>query len=466
MKLHTIFKTLFSFVLFSRSTVLCFSSKLTFYGHKGAKYLVTIPALLPKALPVAKQLCLKQVFTMSSKESPLALPAQDEAMITTWVQLLEQGAFGTIPDWQVNPVEDVVALPYSSGTTGLPKGVMLTHFNLVSNLLQAMSLDPLVPDSDDKVNLGLLPFFHSYGMAVMNGTLLGSSPMVVMGRYDFELLLRTIEQYKITNAALVPPIVLALAKHPLARKYNLSSLKRIGSGAAALGEGVAAEIERQLGCVMSQGFGMTELSPVAITNTAKFPNILASIGHPIPNTECMLVDLSTQQSIDTVNTQGELWVRGPQVMKGYHRRPEETRATIDADGWLHTGDVAYVDEKGYFYIVDRIKELIKYKGYQVAPAELEALLLKHKKVSDAAVVPSPDAEAGEVPKGFIVRSDPSLTEREIMAWVAERVAPYKKLRKVEFVSAIPKSVSGKILRKDLAAKERSQQQPPVKKSNL
>jgi acyl-CoA synthetase (AMP-forming)/AMP-acid ligase II len=235
--------------------------------------------------------------------------------------------------------------------------------------------------------------------------------------------------------------------------YDLSSLDVINSGAAPLGEDLAKAVEDRIGCIVSQGYGLTETSPVThhAANKKKggFPH--ASIGPSLPNTEVMIADTSTGKALG-VGEQGELRIRGPQVMRGYLGQPEATALTIDADGWLHTGDVAYVDEHGNCFIVDRVKELIKYKGYQVAPAELEAVLLTHPHIKDAAVIRSPDEEAGEVPKAFVV-SDGSVSAQDVMDFVAERVAPHKKIRRVEFVDEVPKSASGKILRRVLIDRE-------------
>jgi acyl-CoA synthetase (AMP-forming)/AMP-acid ligase II len=275
-----------------------------------------------------------------------------------------------------------------------------------------------------------------------------------MPRFDMREFLRVMQEHRITRAYVVPPVVLALAKHPLVDEFDLSSVEFMLSGAAPL----SAELERACGerlrCRMQQGYGMTEASPV----THLVPDELAgqmpgSIGRLVPNTACRVVDVATGQDAPA-SEPGELWIHGPQVMRGYLNNPEATARTIDAQGWLRTGDVGRVDEEGAFFIVDRVKELIKYKGYQIAPAELEALLLTHPAIADAAVIPVPDEQAGEVPKAFVVTSGP-ITPEEVTAFVAERVAPYKKVRAVELVEEIPKSPSGKILRRLLIDRERA-----------
>ena len=408
-----------------------------------ARYILTVPPFLPNAQAAASELGLEEIFAFGEAEGATpfaALMASDD----------------TPPAVSIAP-DDVVALPFSSGTTGMPKGVMLTHRNLVANLAQIKGLKAHVhvPIDEDDVLLGLLPFFHIYGMVtIMLSALEAGATVVTMPRFELEQFLQIRQQYGITYAHVVPPLVLALAKHPVVDKYDMSGLRGIMSGAAPMGPAIAQQARERLGCSVMQGYGMTELSPVSHSNPDPPESIdLASVGPPLPNTECRVVDVVTGEDVER-GEPGELLVRGPQVMKGYLNDPDATAATIDEDGWLHTGDIATVDERGYFKVVDRVKELIKYKGFQVAPAELEALLIGHPAIADAAVVGSPDEEAGEVPKGFVVAAG-DVDPDEIMAYVAERVAPHKRLRKIEFVSEIPKAASGKILRRELIAKERS-----------
>jgi acyl-CoA synthetase (AMP-forming)/AMP-acid ligase II len=340
--------------------------------------------------------------------------------------------------------DDLVALPYSSGTTGLPKGVMLSHRNLVANILQSSAQQPV---TEDDVLVGVLPFFHIYGLnVVMNAVLRNGATLVTMPRFDLETYLSLIQEHRSTTAHLVPPIVLALAKSPLVDRYDLSSLQLVNSGAAPLSAEVAAAAAARVGCPVVQGYGMTESSPVTHVNPADPAHHRAgTIGPPVPNTECKIAELPGGAELDA-GAEGEVCVRGPQVMRGYLDDPEATERTIDPDGWLHTGDVGRADGDGYVVLVDRVKELIKYKGYQVAPAELEALLVEHPAVAEAAVIGRPDEEAGEIPVAFVALAGEA-TPQEIQDYVAERVAPYKKLRAIEVVDEIPKSPSGKILRR-------------------
>jgi acyl-CoA synthetase (AMP-forming)/AMP-acid ligase II len=328
---------------------------------------------------------------------------------------------------------------------------MLTHRNLVAQLVQA---EVALPRDAGTVGIAVLPFFHIYGMMLilMHGVRSGAT-LVSMPRFDLAQFLECIQKYRVTNAPLVPPIVLALAKHPLVDQYDLSSLRQIGSGAAPLGAEVEAACARRLGCSVMQGFGMTEFAGASITNP-EGPEVgrTGSVGRCWPGMEARIVDVATGRDLG-VNERGELWMRGPNVMRGYYRRPDATAEMLLPDGWLRTGDVACVDEEGNFFIVDRVKELIKHNGYQVAPAELEAVLLTHPAIADAAVIPSPDDETGEVPKAFVVLKAP-IDAAAILDYVAGQVAPYKKIRRIAVVDTIPKSPSGKILRRVLIEQER------------
>ena len=351
---------------------------------------------------------------------------------------------GTPPLVAISP-DDIVALPYSSGTTGLPKGVMLTHANLIANILQVDAAGHYIDGEDTTV--AFLPFFHIYGLTILVlMSLWAGATVVVMPKFELEPYLALVERHRATLLHVVPPVVVAFAKHPLLAGRDFSFVRKLFSGAAPLGADVIEQCTRRLGCLVQQGYGMTEASPAThITTEDVARNKPGSIGRPVANTECRVVDAETGRDV-APGTDGEIWVRGPQVMRGYFKRPDETRATVDADGWLHTGDIGHADADGDFFVVDRLKELIKYKGLQVPPAELEAALLSHPAVADAAVVPLHDAECGEVPRAFVVLKG-AATAEQLMEHVAKRVASYKKVRRVDFVDAIPKSPSGKILRR-------------------
>ena len=405
----------------------------------GARMLVTIPGFLDKAKEAAAKSGIKEIFVFGTAEG--ARP---------FAELLQSPP--SPPAVTIDPSRDIVALPYSSGTTGLPKGVMLTHRNLVANLRQFAGMNDFDGFGEADVVMAVLPFFHIYGLVViMKSTLAKGGTLVTMPRFDFMEFLGLIQKYRATILPIVPPIVLALVKQPAVAQFDLSSVRMVFSGAAPLGEDIARELSGKLGCPVVQGYGMTEASPVThLSPTRNAPVKPGSIGKVVPNTEVRIADVVTGEDLAT-RQDGELLIRGPQIMKGYLRRPEETAESIDRDGWYHTGDVGYIDEEGWFYIVDRTKELIKYKGMQVAPAELEALLLTHPSVLDVAVVRKADEEAGEVPKAFVVlkpaSAAPPTTADALMSWVAERVAPHKRIREVQFIDQIPKSATGKILRR-------------------
>ncbi|MER6221820.1 AMP-binding protein [Streptomyces sp900105755] len=352
---------------------------------------------------------------------------------------------GPPPPLDLDPATALAALPFSSGTTGVSKGVMLTHRNLVANLEQ-IGVGWKVEEAD--VLPAVLPFFHIYGFTIiLNAALRAGATVVTLGRYSLTSYLRMVQDFKVTRALLAPPMVLDLATAREVDDYDLSSLRLASCGAAPLDVEVTLRAERRIGCLIRQGYGMTEASP----GTHLVPDDLfdttpaGSVGLLVPNTEARLVDPVSGQDAGP-GEPGELWVRGPQVMAGYLHNPAATAETVVDDGWLRTGDIVRVDENGVFWVVDRLKELIKYKGYQVAPAELESVLLTHPDVLDAAVVGVPHAEGGEAPKAFVVTAR-ALDASELMAWTAERVAPYKKVREIEFIDEIPKSPAGKILRR-------------------
>ncbi|MEU8931436.1 4-coumarate--CoA ligase family protein [Streptomyces sp. NPDC048409] len=356
------------------------------------------------------------------------------------------------PHVAIDPAEDVAALPYSSGTTGVPKGVMLTHRQIATNLAQ---LEPAVPTGPGERILAVLPLFHIYGLtALMNAPLRMGATVVVLPRFDLETFLAAIQNHRITGLYVAPPIVLALAKHPLVEQYDLSSLRYVMSAAAPLDARLAAACSARLGLPpVAQAYGMTELSPgthvVPLDAMRHAPP--GTVGRLIAGTEMRIVSLDDPHKDLGTGEPGEILIRGPQVMKGYLGRPDATAEMIDTDGWLHTGDVGHTDADGWLFVVDRVKELIKYKGFQVAPAELEAVLLTHPGIADAAVVGTYNEDGNEVPHAFVVRQPTAtaLTENETMLYVAERVAPYKRVRRVTFVAGVPRAASGKTLRREL-----------------
>src|SRR3954471_13494978 len=410
----------------------------------GATILVTIPLFLETALGAAAGTPVTGVYVLGAQPDQ-ELPEGARP----FTGLLGEPLAEQVP---VSP-DDVVALPYSSGTTGVSKGVMLTHRNLVANIAQV--LVPAQMREDENI-IAVLPFFHIYGMQVlMNTGLRAGATTITMPRFDLEQFLKLHQDYRITRSFVAPPIVLALAKHPLVDAYDLSALEQVFSGAAPLSAELAEEAGKRLNAEVVQGYGMTELSPVSHLTPPGYYKP-GSVGVTAPNTELRIVHPGSGEDLGP-DEDGELWMRGPQVMKGYLNNPTATELTLDDDGWLHTGDIGHVDTDGHVCVVDRLKELIKYKGFQVAPAELESLLLTHAAVADAAVVGLPDEEAGEVPAGYVVlKPGAGATAAEVQAFVAEQVASFKQLRRLELTDAIPKSASGKILRRVLKDQALSQ----------
>jgi acyl-CoA synthetase (AMP-forming)/AMP-acid ligase II len=412
-------------------------------GDCGAKFLLTIPQFMDNARAAAESVkSIREIFVFGEAEGA-----------TPFASLLTHG--DQPPHVSIDPHVDLLALPYSSGTTGLPKGVMLTHHNLVSEMATINGRPDIVFPGEHDVLLAFLPYFHIYGVVMfLTFGLWRGATIVSTPRFDLEQYLDMVQRYGVTYLHLVPPVVIALAKHPLVDKYDLSKAKWALSAAAPLGGPAAEAFTARLGTQLIQAYGMTEVSGATHAGSCLPGKVKPTSGGTLlPNTECVVIDLETGNAVGR-GLQGEVWVRGPLIMQGYLGQASATAATIDEDGWLHTGDVGYVDDDGDVFIVDRVKELIKYKGLQVAPAELEAILLGHPNVADAAVIPSPDEEAGEVPKAFVVLRSPTSAD-EIMAFVAARVAPHKKIRKLQFIDAIPKSASGKILRRNLVEAERA-----------
>ncbi|SPF04224.1 AMP-binding protein [Streptomyces sp. MA5143a] len=381
----------------------------------GARWIITVSPLLDTARAAAERAGgIREILVCDSAPGHRSL-----------VDLLATTA--PEPAVALDPAADLAVLPYSSGTTGVPKGVMLTHRSIATNLAQ---LEPVMPAAP------------------------GDRVLAVLPRFDLETYLAAIEKHRITHLYVAPPIVLALAKHPAAERYDLSSVRHVLSAAAPLDARLAAACSARLGLPpVVQGYGMTELSPcshlVPLDQAAAAPP--GTVGKLIAGTEMRIVSLDDPAQDVPVGEPGEVLIRGPQVMKGYLGRPDATAAMIDADGWLATGDIAHCDADGWLYVVDRVKELIKYKGFQVAPAELEALLITHPGIADAAVIGQYDADGNEVPHAFVVPhpTTTGLTGGEVMMYVAERVAPYKRVRHVTFIDGVPRAASGKILRREL-----------------
>ena len=411
----------------------------------GARFLLTAPALGPRMAEATAGSAVQEIFVLGA--APFGTP---------YAALLQED--GAPPAVVIDARNDLAVLPFSSGTSGVPKGVMLSHRNLVAQLCQSERVSHDEPNPPYTVSV--LPFFHIYGLVlILMLALRRGRTLVSMARFELEPFLANLQKYRVMRASLVPPIVQALAKHPLVDGYDLSSLRIIGCGAAPLSPDIERLCKERIGSVVNQGYGMTETSGAALNNPEMLDGMTmrpGTIGICWPNMQAKVVDVADGRELGP-GERGELCLRGPNVMRGYFKAPEATAQTLDPDGWLHTGDVAVADADGYFRIVDRIKELIKHNAYQIAPAELEGVLMSHPAVADAAVIPSPDEESGEVPKAFVVLKSPC-TADELMAYVAARVAPYKKIRLVQFVESLPRSASGKLLRRVLVDQERVDQE--------
>ncbi|XP_055811689.1 probable CoA ligase CCL5 [Solanum dulcamara] len=347
---------------------------------------------------------------------------------------------------------DTATLLYSSGTTGASKGVISSHRNLIAMVQTIVGRFKL--DEGEQTFICTVPMFHIYGLAAFAAGLLASgSTVVVLSKFEMDEMLSSIHKYKATTLPLVPPILVALVNNAdlIRKKYDLSSLETVLSGGAPLSkEVIEGFVEKYPSVKILQGYGLTESTAIgASTDSLEESRRYGTAGMLSPSMEAKIVDPESGKAFP-VNKTGELWLRGPTIMKGYFSNEEATASTLDSDGWLRTGDLCYIDEDGFIFVVDRLKELIKYKGYQVPPAELEALLLTHPEISDAAVIPFPDKEVGQFPMAYVVRkSANTISESAVMDFIAKQVAPYKRIRRVAFVASIPKNPSGKILRKDL-----------------
>ena len=424
----------------------------------GARMLITVTALLVNGEHAAVRAGLSYADVVVLDGS---VDSGSDLGCRTMADMLSSGS--PVPTPRFDPATHVAVIPYSSGTTGNPKGVLLTHRNVVANLAQ---LQPLTKSGADEVLLAVMPFFHSYGLtALLNAGLRGRCRLIVMAAFEFDEFLSNIQNHKCTQVFLAPPVLVALAKHSLVDSFDLSSLHTVMSAGGQMDQQIGNAVASRLRCRVVQAYGLTELSPAS--HVVPFDGgidlvgtvaPLSSCGWTVPNSESKIIDSATGTEIPIptagLSDAGELCFKGPNVMAGYLGNDSATAMMIDADGFLHTGDLARVDAHGCVYIVDRLKELIKYRGFQVPPVELEALLLTHPGIADAAVIGINDRQTGEeIPKAYIVRQPGAQhSEVQVMNYVARRVAPYKKIRQVEFVDAIPKSSMGKILRNELRSR--------------
>ncbi|KAF1331308.1 hypothetical protein FI667_g4455, partial [Globisporangium splendens] len=406
-----------------------------------AKAIISHKALAQVAVDAAKRSGIHESNVYTMADAPGSLPIQSVEQL-----IAKNLAFPALP--RISP-HDVVTLPFSSGTTARPKGVELT-----ARAMLAIAIDFSYLDRPGPLSLGLLPFFHIMATMLFHSCVYKGKALVVLPRFDPETFLQVVEKYKLEKLIIAPPVALFLAQHPMVAKYDLSHVKQMGCGGAPLGIEVERMAEKRMNATVLQGFGMTELAGATTYSTTESKRV-GSAGKLLPNALLKVKSLTTGAELPP-NEVGELLFHTPQLMRGYFNNPEATNAAFDEDGFLRTGDIGYIDDDGFVFIVDRIKELIKYKGHQVAPAELEDVLNNHPSVADACCVRGLDLKTGEeIPKAYVVLKGgaPLVTAEDIMAFVQTKVAPYKFVRELEFTDAIPKSVSGKILRRELQVKE-------------
>ncbi|EFR01406.1 4-coumarate-CoA ligase 1 [Nannizzia gypsea CBS 118893] len=441
-----------------------------------AKYLLCADGSLDTGIAAAKSIGmgLDRVFLFSSAVFDGA--GNGARGCRYWGNLIASPSEGRQFVWESlsTPGESnrTLALNYSSGTTGVPKGVEITHKNYVANLLQFNHNSSLHHDYENKTArskwLCFLPLYHAMGQNIFIASALRRGiPVYIMARFDFIQMLENIQRFRINEILTVPPIVIALAKHPLVKKYDLSCLESIGCGAAPLGREISEEVESMFPpgkLNVRQGWGMTETTCSILGWDPNERGTSSSVGELNANCEGKVMAEDGVTELDR-NQRGEIWVRGPNVMKGYWNKPDATRETLTEDGWLKTGDIGYVTEQGKFFIVDRKKELIKVRGNQVAPAELEGVLLDHPSVADAAVI-GITRNGEEYPRAYItLKFGTNATAEEIIDYMKQNVAPTKRLTGgVVFVQEIPKNPSGKILRKvlrDRAAQEVQEELPQI-----
>ncbi len=437
------------------------------FNDSGAKVLVGLDHLFPriakvwKETPVEKLVItsirdylpfpLNLLYPFKAKKQKLNMKIPYGGSIHSFKRLVEDSP-GNPPRPETD-MGDVAALQYTGGTTGVAKGVMLTHNNLVVNVAQVSLWLPALEQGKERF-LCVLPFFHVFGMSTaMNWPICIGATMTLLPRFEIKDFLKTIAKTRPTIALLVPTIFAAMVNYPEISKYDISSINYVVSGSAPLPVEIMNRFEQLTGSVILEGYGLTESSPVTHVNPVQSKRKAGSIGIAIPSTDARIMDLETGTKEQQVGQPGELVIKGPQVMKGYWNMPEETADTLK-DGWLHTGDIAYMDEDGYVFIVDRKKDMIIAGGFNIYPRDIDEALYEHPKIADAVSIGVPDEYRGETVKVFVVvKPGEMLTEEEVIAHCEERLASYKVPRLVEFRDQLPKTMVGKVLRKELRAEE-------------
>ena len=430
------------------------------FNDSGAETLIYLDLFDERIQAVKGKSPLKRIIASSITdymETPVD-PNVEKAADTHYFKEVVAGSEPEVPDVEIDPETDLAALQYTGGTTGLPKGVMLTHRNLLANAMQCALWAKEFTEPGQDVYLDVIPFFHSYGQTVgMNNAILNAATMVLIPQFEINMLLQAIQKYKPNFFPGVPTLYVAILSHPEALDYGVDKLRLCNSGSAPIPVEVIKQFSRISGGIFCEGYGLSEASPVTHSNPIMGMSKVGSIGVPFPDTEAKIVDIETGEKELGINEPGELIIRGPQVMSGYWEKPEETAATL-RDGWLYTGDIGTMDEDGYFYIVDRKKDMIIAGGFNIYPREVDEVLYEHPKVQEAVTVGIPDAYRGETVKVYIVlKPDVECTEDEIIAYCRERLAAYKSPRMVEFRPELPKTMVGKILRRELREQEIAKQ---------
>lgn len=438
------------------------------FNDSGAKVLVTLDLLANRMIDLREKTGIRQIvytslgdylpfpknwlFPLIAKRKKLAADVKPAENVYKWKDLLSRN--GTPPPAVALTFEDTAMYQYTGGTTGISKGVILTHGNLSRQVQHVMAWFPTFEHGKETM-LGALPFFHVFGMSTsMNLAVYAGWCNLLIPKPQPDPLLAAIKKFKPTFAPLVPTMYIGILNHPDIEKADLTSIKGCFSGSAPLPVEVIRDFEEKTGAIIVEGYGLTETTPVTHVNPFKGKRKIGSIGIPIPDTECRIVDIEDGKTDMPLGEAGELLIRGPQVMKGYLNMPEETDQVLTADGWLHTGDIATMDEEGYFYIVDRKKDLIISGGYNVYPRDIDEVFYQHPKVQEACSVGIPHPKRGEAVKTFVVLKEGEKADaEELMAYCREHLAKYKWPVEIEFREELPKTNVGKILRKDLRAEE-------------
>jgi long-chain acyl-CoA synthetase len=425
-------------------------------GDSGMRAIITLDILTGIVSHVSTQSQIEHIITTSldaySTDVQAAVPTPPGTL--AFAELIAGVNLPDLPRVQIDPVEDVAVLQYTGGTTGVPKGAMLTHANLFAATLQCSVWSSYFVERGNERFLLVLPFFHVYGMVV--GAIFGvwcGAMQILIPKFDVNLLLGAIEGYRPTFFPGVPTLFISLLNHPGARSAGLDRIRRFNSGSAPLPLEVLEQFEQMSGAVLYEGYGMTETSALATTTPTLSKRKPGSIGLPVTGTECKIVDLKTGERELPAGEEGELCVRGPQVMKGYWNKPQETAAAM-RDGWLHTGDIARMDGDGYFTIVQRKKDMIIVSGFNVYPTEIEDVLFTHPAVKEVGVIGVPCAYRGEAVKAFVIRAaDVTAAAEELIEYCRVRLARHKVPSFIEFVESLPKSAIGKVLRRELQEAE-------------